>query len=118
MPPSVRAVHLLPASRDRGRFAGICPLVLDPLRKVACVAELKEDERIFIEVVQDPRGPRSDDGLADGQIFENSGRHIELREDAPAIGNDTDVTVLDRLDDLLQPLGAEKTNGGGEAPGA
>src|SRR2546425_604949 len=99
--PGVGQIDPLPSFDDLNRFAGVEVDIFDFSREVLRVPQLEEEERLVLEIVLDASRARSNHRLTHSQILEDPNRRVNLREHVSLIRNDTQVTLFDRIDDVL-----------------
>src|SRR4030095_8806819 len=92
------------ASRNLANFAGVMKDVFDTPSKIVRIAQFKKDQTVFIKVVGDTGRPGSDHRFSKRQVFENACWSVELCENAPLVGNHTDIARLNGFNDLFQRL--------------
>src|SRR5262245_52184396 len=76
-------------------------------REVIRVAEFKKDQIIVAEIVLYAPRFGSDHRLRERQVFEDACGRIDFGEDIAVVGDNPEVTILDRLDNLVEIARAE-----------
>src|SRR5688572_17777807 len=85
--------------------------VFDSPTQIFCAAQFEEKKRVLIKIVGDARASRRDYRLSESEVLENPRWCVELRENAPLIRNDADITGFDGFYDLFQRLWTQVTHG-------
>ena len=83
--PFVYPLGSLPTVNKPYQFLWMSEHVFQLRCQVIGISQFEKDQILRTEVVQDPRGPRGDDGLALGQILKNARRRVEFTKSAPLI---------------------------------
>ena len=83
---------------------------------LVCVAEFEKDQIIVAEIVLYAPRFRSDHRLRECQVFEDACGRIDFGEDIAVVGDNPEVTILDRLDNLVEIARAEVIDISVESP--
>src|SRR5262245_41641853 len=85
-------------------------------REVIGVTDFEKDQIIVAEIVLYAPRFRSDHGLRERQVFEDACRRIDFSKDIAVVGDNPEVTILDRLNNLVEIARAEVIDISVESP--
>ena len=109
--PFVRQIDPLPALHHPHHLLWMSKDVLNFDREIIGISQLEKDQFLRTKIIQNSRGPWSNDRLSLRQVFKNARWRVELGEDASPIRNDADVTFANRLGNFFQLLRTKVSNG-------